>query len=362
MIQDDLIMEKCIKLAEKAKGYVSPNPLVGCVLMKGSDILGVGYHEVYGGPHAEVNAIELAKRKGYNLKGATLYTNLEPCTHEGKTPPCADLIIQEKIKKVVIGMQDPYEKVNGSGIAKLKEAGITVQTGVLEEECRELNKFFIKNVTKKLPYVTLKIAQSLDGKIALPNKQSRWITGERSRKMVHKMRSHYDAVLVGTNTARLDNPSLTVRDVKGRNPFRLILDPDLKLPKSLNVFTDEQKDLTYIITAEGNEDKAKIPGVKYIFAKVKDGLLDMNALMKKLYKMEIASILVEGGGEVYSQLIKLDIFDDMFFFIAPKIIGKGVSGFEHIEITSLQDAKKLNLKYTKKIKDDILNCYINHPI
>jgi diaminohydroxyphosphoribosylaminopyrimidine deaminase/5-amino-6-(5-phosphoribosylamino)uracil reductase len=362
MIQDDLIMEKCIKLAKKAKGYVSPNPLVGCVVMKGSDIIGIGYHEVYGGPHAEVNAIELAKRKGYNLKGATLYTNLEPCSHQGKTPPCADLIIQEKIKKVVIGMQDPYEKVNGSGIEKMRQAGITVQAGVLEEECKELNKFFIKYVTKKLPYVTLKIAQSLDGKIALSNKESRWITGERSRKMVHRMRSHYDAVLIGTNTARLDNPSLTVRDVKGRNPFRLILDPDLKLPKTLNVFTDRHKDKTYIIAAEGNEDKVKLPDIKHIFIKLKNGLIDMNALMKKLYKMEIASVMVEGGGEVYSELIKLDILDDMFFFIAPKIIGKGVSGFDSIEISSLEDAKKLHLKYTKKIKEDILNCYVNHPV
>ncbi|MBK8552010.1 MAG: bifunctional diaminohydroxyphosphoribosylaminopyrimidine deaminase/5-amino-6-(5-phosphoribosylamino)uracil reductase RibD [Ignavibacteria bacterium] len=173
-----------------------------------------------------MNAVTDAKKKGFEMKGASVYVNLEPCSHTGKTSPCSDLLINEKVAKVFIGMKDPYEKVNGKGIKKLRTAGIEVKSGILENECKELNKFFIKFVTQKLPYVSLKIAQSLDGKIALNNFKSQWITGEASRKYVHQLRSEYDVVLIGRNTAKYDNPSLSVRDVRGRTPYRIVIDKD----------------------------------------------------------------------------------------------------------------------------------------
>ncbi|MBS1515710.1 MAG: bifunctional diaminohydroxyphosphoribosylaminopyrimidine deaminase/5-amino-6-(5-phosphoribosylamino)uracil reductase RibD [Bacteroidetes bacterium] len=349
MTTDEKIMQGCIALAKKGAGYVSPNPLVGCIIINNGEIIGEGYHEKYGEPHAEANAIEDAKKKGHSLVGAKLYVNLEPCSHFGKRPPCADLIVSEKIGEVFIGMQDPYKEVNGKGIEKLEQAGIKVTSGILEKECRELNKFFITYVTEERPYVTLKIAQSIDGAIALNNGKSKYITNKTSREFVHRMRSEYDAVLIGKNTAKMDNPDLNVREVEGRNPLRIVIDKNLKLPKDLKIFCDNDKDKTYVIT----NDKE---GENLIRIKNK---ISSKKILKKLYEMKINSIIVEGGAHLFSQFLEDELFDDVYFFIAPKIIGTGLSPFNNFKIKSLDKVKNLKFEYQKNLDNDILLYYKN---
>lgn len=354
MNTDEQIMTECIQLAQKGKGFVSPNPLVGCVIIKDGNVIGKGYHKKYGEAHAEVNAVTDAKKKGFDLKGASVYVNLEPCSHKGKTSPCADLLINEKVGKVIIGMKDPYEKVNGKGIKKLRSAGIEVKSGILENECKELNKFFVKFVTQKLPYVSLKIAQSLDGKIALNNFKSQWITGEASRKYVHQLRSEYDVVLIGRNTAKYDNPSLSVREVRGRTPYRIVIDKDSSLPENLKLFTDVDKEKTYVLSGISKKSVTEIYSKNIIRVKEKDQKLVLKDMLKKLYTMNISSVLVEGGANLYSQFAKTGMFDDVFLFIAPKIVGKGISSFNDFEISKLSEAKSLSLIYTKQFDNDLL--------
>ncbi len=357
MTEDEPVMMKCIQLAAKGRGFVSPNPLVGCIILKEGNIIGKGYHKKYGEAHAEVNAVNDAKKNGYDLKGSEVYVNLEPCSHLAKTPPCADLLIKENVKKVIIGIKDPYEKVNGKGIKKLKNAGIDVKVGILEKDCKELNKFFIKFVKAKQPYVTLKIAQSIDGKIALNNFNSRWITSDASRKYVHQLRSEYDVVLIGKNTAIYDNPSLTVRDVRGRTPYRIVIDKDSTLPENLKLFTDDEKNKTFVLTGISKKSVTKIYNENIIRVKEKDQKLVLKDILKKFYAMNISSVLVEGGANLYSQFAKTELFDDIYLFIAPKIIGRGISSFNDYEITRLSEAKNLTLQYTKTFDKDLLIYY-----
>jgi diaminohydroxyphosphoribosylaminopyrimidine deaminase / 5-amino-6-(5-phosphoribosylamino)uracil reductase len=339
MNNNEFYINECIKLAKKGAGYVSPNPLVGCVILKNGKIIGEGYHKKYGGPHAEVNAINNAKKKKHNLKNSTLYVNLEPCSHYGKTPPCIELIIKEKISKVVIGIKDPNPEVNGKGIRLLKKAGIKVEYGILKNKCDELNRFFIKYITKKIPYVTLKIAQSFDGKIALNNNKSKYITCNESLKFVHKLRSVYDAVLIGKNTALIDDPSLTVRLVKGRNPYRIVIDKNSKLPEHLKIFTDKNSDKTIIINSPKNKK------------------ISLINILKALYKLNITSILVEGGANIFSQFAEKNLFDDIYFVIAPKIIGDGISAFRDFKIATLSKTNNLFLYNIFLSGDDIILHY-----
>ena len=353
MSTEETYMQMCIDLARKGAGYVSPNPLVGSVIVKNGEIIGIGYHEKYGGPHAEVNAITDAEKKGHDVKGAELYTNLEPCSHHDKTPPCADLIIEKGIGKVFVGMEDPYPQVNGKGIKRMRDAGIEVKVGILEKECRELNKFFLKYLLRSRPYVTLKIAQSIDGIIALKNFESKYITGDESRKYVHQLRSEYDAVLIGRNTALKDDPKLTVRDVEGRNPLRFVLDTAMSLPKKLHMFSDEQKPDTYIFSSK-MENKHEY---NIVSCKEENGLINLNDALKKMWEKKINSVLVEGGANVFSQFIENGLFDDIYFFIAPKIIGVGISPFETFSIPTLGDACPLKFDFLKHLGDDILIHY-----
>lgn len=339
MKDNEFYISECIKLAKKGIGFVSPNPLVGCIIVKNGKIIGKGYHKKFGFAHAEVNAINDAKKKKHNLKNSTLFINLEPCSHFGKTPPCTDLIIKEKFSKVVIGIKDPNPQVNGKGIGKLKKAGIKVEYGFLKNECEELNKFFIKSVTKNIPYITLKIAQSIDGNIALKNYKSKYITCKESLKFVHKLRNEYDAVLIGKNTALLDNPSLNARLVKGRNPYRILIDKNSELPGNLNIFTDENSDKTIIINSHL---KKNIP------------LLN---ILKTLYELNISSVLVEGGANIFSQFIGKNLFDDIYFIIAPKIIGDGISAFRDFKITTLSKTKKLFLHNSFSSGEDLILYY-----
>ena len=230
---DESYIQLAIEIAKKGAGSVSPNPLVGCVIIKDNKIIGAGYHQKFGEEHAEINAINSSAE---SVEGSTLYVNLEPCRHHGKTTPCVDRIIKEKIKRVVIGTLDVNPLVSGNGVKALKKAGVDVKVGVLEKECFELNKFFFKYITSKLPYVTLKASQTLDGMIADKNKNSEWISSKESIKYVHWLRASYDAVLFGSDTAKIDNPKLTVRMVEGRNPYRVVLDSNLNLKTDLYLF------------------------------------------------------------------------------------------------------------------------------
>ncbi len=352
MTNDELLIWRCIDLARNGKGQVSPNPLVGCVIVKNGKIISEGYHKKYGALHAEADAIEKAVKNGINVKGATLYVNLEPCSHYGKTPPCSDRIIEAGIKKVVIGCKDPYKLVNGKGIARLRKHGIKVVAGVLEYECREFNKFFMKHSTSGLPYITLKAAQTLDGKIADEKFKSKWISSKESRAIVHRLRSEYDAVLVGKNTVKYDNPKLTVRLVKGRDPYRIVLDSKLSLGLDYDLFSDKLKSKTIVITStKADKKKAKIlesRGVMVICAKAAIGKIDLKDAMKKIGKLNIASILVEGGAKTFSGFLNQELADELILFTAPKIMGSGVNTFEGSGKRDFNNAKEVYYQFAGK--------------
>lgn len=349
---DKELIEKCIKLAKKGKGLVSPNPLVGCVITKNGKVISEGYHKKYGSTHAEIQAINSALKKKIKLKSSTLYVNLEPCFHFGKTPPCINEIIKHKFKKVIIGTRDPNPLVSGKSIKKLKRNKIEVLEGVCKKECQELNKFFFKHITKGLPYITLKLAQTLDGKIADEDYKSKWISSFKSRKTVHLMRSEFDAVLVGKNTAAIDNPSLTVRHVKGRNPYRIVVDNKLSLNNNLNLFTDRFKEKTIVIATENAKMESikelERKKIKFILSKPRGNLIDLKDAMKKLSKIGIISVLVEGGSFTASEFLKQGLVDEIVLFISPKILGKGLSAFQLENEIDLAKAQNITFEYIDK--------------
>lgn len=359
MTTDEKYMERCIELALKGSGKVSPNPLVGCVIVKNGKIIAEGWHKRYGGNHAERNAINSALRKGINLKGAELYVNLEPCSHYGLTPPCADLVAKYKFKRVIIGIKDPYYKVAGKGIKILQKAGINIKVGVLQKECREVNKFFFKYVKTALPYITIKTAQSLDGKIANDKFESKWISSYESRKLVHKMRAVYDAVLVGMNTVKYDNPELTVRLTRGRNPVRIVIDPFLQTDLKSNVYNTKTAD-TIVITSHlvSTSKKAKFEkhGVIVMPCNSKNGIVDIKEAVIKLGALGLTSIMIEGGAKTYHELIKQNFVDEYMIFIAPKIMGKGISAFNE----KFALLEKGGIEYYKVSTDVLINIKINH--
>lgn len=355
---DESYIKLAIEIAKKGTGRVSPNPLVGCVIVKNDRILGAGFHERFGGKHAEVNAIEKAKG---NIEGATLFINLEPCSYYGKTPPCVDLIIANKIKKVVIGTLDINPLVSGKGVKKLKAAGIDVKVGVQEKECIELNRFFFKYITKKLPYVSLKAAQTIDGRIADKSGESNWISSIPSRKYVHTLRAKYDAVLVGSGTVEKDDPKLTVRLVEGRNPKRIILDTNLKIKLSQKIFARNADNNLIVITSKKNAgrkrkiNKLNFLGVTVLYAKEESGgKINLKSALRELYKIGIASVLVEGGKEIFTSFVKKNLFDDMLVFISPKILGCGVPLIGNLGIKNLKKSVKAEIGNFEKIGDDIL--------
>ena len=318
-----LFMRRCLELALKGAGSVSPNPMVGSVIVHNGEIIGQGYHEKFGGPHAEVNAIASVSDKGL-LRHSTLYVNLEPCSHFGKTPPCSDLIIAEGISRVVVGCRDPHDAVAGKGIAKLRDAGIEVTEGVLEAESMKLNEAFIKSHTAGLPLVTLKLAQTLDGKIATSLGASRWITGEEARTEVHRLRSIYDAVIIGEATIRVDDALLTVRHCKGRHPLRVVLDRKLSLPLNAKIFGSEAE--TILFASSSWSDLPKVEelrqkGVTVLFVKEHAGELDLKEVLHELHKRRILSVMVEGGNRLSASFIREKLVDKIYMFIAPKLFG-----------------------------------------
>lgn len=355
-MNDELYIKLCIELAKRSVGLVSPNPLVGSVIVKNHKIIGAGIHKKYGENHAEINAINSSNE---SLKNATLYVNLEPCSHYGKTPPCVDSIIKSGIKRVVVGTIDPNPLVAGKGIKILKNAGIDVQVGILEQECYNLNKFFFKFIKEKIPYVNLKIAQTLDGFISDKSKNSKWISSLSSRKLVHSLRAQYDAVLIGLNTANIDNPLLNVRLTDGRNPLRIVLDSDLRINKTLKLIT-RNKDLKTTIFCSNdafNQNKSKVKylldhGVRlFPVKKLKDGL-DLRMILSKLGEENIASVLVEGGAGIFSSFIQKKLWDEINIFIAPKIMGDGLSAFAGIKSKKINDLLQIKDIDIQKIEND----------
>lgn len=354
---DESYIKLALEIAKKGTGSVSPNPLVGCIIVKDGRIIGTGFHEKYGENHAEINAINSAIE---NIEGATLYVNLEPCCHHGKTPPCVDAIIEKKIKRVVIGTLDMNPVVSGKGGRKLMDAGIDVKVGVLENECANLNKFFFKYISKGLPYVTLKVAQTIDGKIADNSGDSKWITSVQSRQNVHKLRSQYDAVLVGAGTVMTDDPKLTVRFTEGRNPKKVILDPRMRIPPDHKIFSSPESGV-FLVTSKANSEKKKAietirkKGAEVIFAaETADGFINLKSMLKILAKKQIASLLVEGGSRVFSYFVKTGLYDEVNLFISPKILGQGLSVFGGLPPIPIRKAIKLKTQNIEKFGDDIL--------
>lgn len=319
-----MYMQRCFELAQNGAGSVSPNPLVGCVLVHNNIIIGEGWHMQYGQAHAEVNALNSVKQK-HLLPLATLYVNLEPCNHFGKTPPCADLIIAHQIKKVVVGMIDPYKKVAGQGIQKLKDAGIDVEVGILEAECQFLNRRFIKYVTQQKPYIILKWAQTFNGYIAPDATKisaaefeiQRHITDRIVQRLVHKWRTQEDAIMVGTNTALFDNPALNAREWTGRNPIRIVLDKNLRLPIDLKLF--DKSEPTIVFTSQKKESEHNLTFIQLDFEK---NWLD--EMLNELYKLKIQSVVLEGGTQLLNGVIANKIWDEAIIFTSPKTINDGI--------------------------------------
>jgi len=342
------IMMKCINLAKRGEGKTSPNPLVGCVVLnKYGEEISTGYHERYGENHAERNA--LLKLKDGEAEDGTLIVNLEPCSHYGKTPPCADLIIEKGIKKVVIGMTDPHPIVCGNGIKKLKEAGIEVIENILEEDCIKLNEVFVKNINKNLPFVAIKTAATLDGKIATSAGSSKWITSIAARNEVKKIRSRYDAILTSSVTVITDNPSM-------EHNTKIILDRELKTDLNSKIY-QQGKILVF------HDEKLSSPvsdKIIYYPSPVIDNKLDINFILKKLYDEKIMSVLIESGGKLNGEMLKHT--DKIYHFIAPKVIGDNTakSCFDYRKINDINDSLKFNIDQIDILEPDILLTY--YPI
>jgi diaminohydroxyphosphoribosylaminopyrimidine deaminase/5-amino-6-(5-phosphoribosylamino)uracil reductase len=338
---DEKYMMMALKLAARGIGSVEPNPAVGAVIVKDSRIIGRGWHKKFGGPHAEINALEDCKKHGDNSQGATMYVTLEPCSHYGKTPPCTDAIIASGLAKVVIATIDPSEHANGRGIEKLRRAGIEVQTNVCEAEARLLNAPFFKFVTTGKCWVTLKWAQTIDGKLAyaetshesrVTSHEIRWISNEQSRKDAHKLRRRAQAVLVGINTVIADDPLLTPRPARGKKPARVVLDSTLRIPLDSKLLATAKKSPVLIVTCEGAvqaspevADKITKRGAEIVAVPVLQDQCEIKYLLDELSKRGIQQLLVEGGPTVLASFLKEKLADEVVVYIAPKILGEGGS-------------------------------------
>jgi len=360
---DDLyFMKVALLLARRGANWVSPNPMVGAVVVQKGQMVGRGYHRRYGGPHAEVFALEEAGKKA---NGATLYVTLEPCPHYGKTPPCVDQILQSGIRRVVIGAIDPNPAVCGRGIKRLREKGVEVVVGVLEKDIQKLNEKYFKFMQRGVPFVTLKVAQSLDGDIATASGQSHWITSLTARKKVHHLRSQHDAVLIGVNTVITDDPQLTVRHVQGHQPRRIILDGRLRIPLEARVLNDEfaEQTLVFTTTRAPREKITRIQekGAQVFCVEAQDtGQISVEHLLRKLGELGISSVLVEGGQEVFTQFLRSKQVDKMVIFAAPILIGQGLKAFGDLGVSRVDEALHLRDVKVQRLGEDIwLEGYLN---
>lgn len=360
MINYEKYMKKCIKLALKADGHTAPNPLVGCVVLdKDGNEISTGYHKVYGKAHAEADA--LGKIKVGDAKDGTLIVNLEPCSHFGKTPPCADLIIKHGLKTLVIGMRDPNPLVAGEGVEKCKKAGITVIEDILHGEVKKLNEVFIKNMTKKACFVAIKTATTLDGKIATKTGSSKWITSACARAEVQKIRNRYDAILTTSSTIINDNPSMTCTLKNGKNPIKIILDRGLKTDFNSKIYTSSGEKIFIVIDKAINNAKTlAIPThVAVIKCKCYNFKLDLNYLLKELFKLGINSVLVEAGGTLNGEVISLGLADKIYQFIAPKVLGDKNSrnAFEGRDVNEISNTLNFKFESIADFNPDILLIY-----
>jgi diaminohydroxyphosphoribosylaminopyrimidine deaminase/5-amino-6-(5-phosphoribosylamino)uracil reductase len=364
-------MRVALRLAGRGYGATSPNPMVGAVLVKGEKIIGRGWHRRAGEPHAEIEALRDAERHGYNVKGATLYVTLEPCSTHGRTPPCTKAICESGIRKVIVGATDPNPKHAGAGFKLLKQAGVEVVSGVLTAECDGLNEAFNHWIVNRTPFVTVKAAMTLDGKIATASGESKWITGEKARAHGMKLRKGADAILVGINTVLADDPSLTVRVVQGRKSKvqslgkaenrlrRIILDSNARTPLSSRVVADDSRQLTTIVVgpeAPRTRVAALAKKVRVLEAPVRKGCIDLKWLLKRLGAEEVASLLVEGGGQVNASFLLSRLAHRVAFFYAPKVLGgraarKAVAG---VGVRSAAEGLNLENVEWKNLGKDLL--------
>ena len=348
-------MRLAISLAKQGEGWVNPNPLVGAVIVKDGVLVGQGYHQRYGEPHAEVNAVRSAQ---CDLTGATVYVTLEPCSHYGKTPPCADLLIEKKVGRVVIGSRDPNPLVSGRGAQKLRDAGIEVVTDFLRAECDAMNRVFFHYITTKTPYVVMKTAMSLDGKIAAPNGESKWITGEAARQDVQHLRHRLAGIMVGVNTVLQDDPQLTCRLEYGANPTRIIVDSTLRIPLTAKVLQNQEVAPTILATTEKASPKQKkaleAMGVTVLVCKEREGRVDLSDLMARLGERKLDSILLEGGSTLNDSALRQGVVQEVITYIAPKLIGGAQSKTPvgGVGVAHLQDVSQVTGLQVQQIGED----------
>lgn len=361
MNKDVMYMKKVLQLAKRGEGYTGSNPLVGALIVKGNEIVGEGYHQRFGGAHAEVNAL---KDAGDRAQDATLYVNLEPCNHYGKTPPCTSAIIKAGISRVVIAMEDPNPRVAGKGIEVLKEANIKVKKGIMKDEAKKLNEVFKKYITTDLPFVYLKAAQTIDGFLATKDGDSKWITNKQAREYGHRLRHRVDAILVGIGTILKDDPRLTTRlaEKKGKDSLRIVLDSNLKIPLEAKIINQESSVGTLIVTSKSVDSHKKelLKGKENVevleLVPNEEGRIPLDKLLYYLHNKNIASLLVEGGGRVNYSFLSAGLVDKIYTFIAPKIMGgsDGIATFSGPGPGRMEFVRELKSVKLKKLNDNIL--------
>ncbi len=358
--RDELYMKRALLLARRGEGWVSPNPMVGAVIVKEERVIGEGYHRRYGGNHAEINAIE-------NLtgspEGAEVYVTLEPCSHYGKTPPCVDRLIAMKPSRVIVGTADPNPLVAGQGIMALEKRGIKTDVGVLGDECRRLNEKFFTYMETGRPFITLKFAQTIDGRIASSTGDSKWISSEASRKFAHRLRSCHDAVLVGIGTVLQDDPDLRVRLARGRNPFRVVVDASLRMDVSSRVLANQESAKTIVVTAPGSDtvkrERIQAKGIEVVEVEKDNGQIDLKALMDGLGTRGISSVLVEGGASLITSFLRIGLADRLYIVTAPRILGRGIESVGDLGISKIEHSLSLEVdSLTRKDGDIIVSARI----
>ncbi|MFH1646125.1 MAG: bifunctional diaminohydroxyphosphoribosylaminopyrimidine deaminase/5-amino-6-(5-phosphoribosylamino)uracil reductase RibD [Chloroflexota bacterium] len=356
MENDERFMKEALRLARRGLGRTSPNPMVGAVIVREGRVIGQGYHHYFGGPHAEIDAIREARE---DISGATMYVTLEPCRHYGKTPPCTDAIVRKKLGRVVIGTLDPFPEMRGRSVEVIQQHGIETRVGVLEAECRSLNEAYIKYTTTGLPFITVKFAETLDGRIAAATGSSRWISSAASQRLAHRLRATHDAVLVGAGTVLADDPELTVRLAKGRNPTRIVLDSKLRIPAGARVLADQGKAKTLVATTPAADGKKLAElverGIEVVTVPADArGEVDLRALLPALGQRQIASVLVEGGAATITSFLRLGLADRLVAIVAPKLMGKGIEAVGELDIRDVDKAIKLTFTRTYRSGEDIV--------
>lgn len=351
---DQAMMRRALMLARRGKARVAPNPMVGAVVVKDGEIVGEGYHRRFGGPHAEVYALKAA---GEKAKGATLYVSLEPCCHHGKTPPCTNRILESGIARVVAAIEDPNPLVSGNGFKLLKNAGIEVKTGVLKKEATELNQPYLKKAATGDCWVTLKIAQTLDGRIASITGHSQWISGTQSLRYAHLLRAMHDAVLVGSGTVKADNPLLTVRHISGRNPVRVVLDTNFSIDPACKLLNTPEDAQTWVFGAPEDgklPDWADRPNVSAVIVpRDGEGRTDLREVLKELSRRGVGSVMVEGGSQIWTTFLDLNLVDKIEMVVAPIILGHGIDSIQDLGILKVHDAIRLEPLRWRRIGTDL---------